>query len=118
MHRGCTIAAGPIGSIGTLAAYFEIIVDLAVRDEHRALRLLEGLISACQIDDGEARIRQSHGAIREIAGPIWAAMNEGGGEFLQKGLHGCAVVAYHYPCNSAHIRPYGLQNPCPRSPNG
>ncbi len=79
MERGLAVAGGGEAGVGEAVAELAVIVDFAVGDQGGRAGV-EGLVAACDIDDGEAGVDQGNAADDGVAGAVRAAMGEGAGE--------------------------------------
>ncbi len=86
------------------ALQLQIIVDLAIGDEHRSLSAVERLISGLEIDDGKARLKKPDSGRHEAALAVGSSMVESTHHSIHHGRGRRRAVGGHHSGDAAHQR--------------
>src|SRR6185369_10439411 len=105
VHNRFGVAVG-VESVAQLLEFFaqlEIVVDLAVEDDPRAaILIVDGLLSALEVNDGQAAHRQTNGAVHVETVFIRAAMTDSFIHPPQQLLVNRLAVVPNDSCDSTH----------------
>ncbi len=102
MKRRFAIRSGSEANIAELCPQLQVIVNLAVSDQDRALGIVDWLIPGFQIDDGEAGANQTNPVINMAAVSIRTTVGQGGFQPVKDRRVWPAAVAPHHSRNSTH----------------
>ncbi len=104
MKRRFAIRSRAEVDIAQLEPQLRVVVNLAVGDQDRTVRLVDWLIPGARINDCEPGAYQSNRAGNMAPGGIGTPMRECLFEQLKDPRLRRAAVAHHHASNSAHCR--------------
>ena len=104
MQRQFAIGAGGEDRGGKFPLELDVVVDLAVRDQRRAPRLVKRLVAGGEIDDGEPRLHHAHVARAVMAVAVGPAMAQRAFHGGERGQGRRLAVHRHHAGDAAHQR--------------
>jgi len=103
---GVAVGVELVTELFQLRTEFEVVVDLAVEDDsRRAILVVNGLLAAFEVDDGEAAHREADGTVDVVSVFVRAAMTNRIAHAGQERFVNRLAVVSNQSNDATHIAP-------------